>query len=221
MTAGLPDRWLDRLLRSRVVGVAFLFSGAALLMHILGQVPLRTGLSATFAASGVVVVVAWRRGDAGSRSRLKARIGVGLAAGVAALVVYDAAKLVLAAIDPSPFDPFGAIGLFGVLLAGPGASDAVVLGVGVGYHVLNGVLFGVAFSVLFGHRGVLAGALWGLFLEGFQSALYPGWLDVAFYREFLGISFLAHVAYGATLGYLCQRWLRTRIGGSPREGFGR
>ena len=207
-----PTGWLARPPRSRVVGVVFLFSGAALLMHILAQVPLRTGLATTFGVAGFAVVLVWRREDDAGRRRLKARVGVGLAAGVAALVVYDVAKWVLAAVDPSPFDPFGAIGTFGVLLAGPGASAPVVLGAGVGYHVLNGVLFGVAFCVLFGHRGVVAGALWGLFLELFQSTLYPGWLDVRFYAEFLGISFLAHVAYGATLGYLCKRWLRTRTG---------
>lgn len=206
-----------RLLRSRLVGVAFLFSGAALVMHILAAVPLRAGLVTTFAAAGLVLTAAWRRSDGPARARLRSRVVVGVAAGVVALAAYDAAKWLLGRVDPSPFDPFGAIRTFGVLLAGPAASDTVVVAAGVAFHVLNGVLFGVAFCVLFGHRGVVTGVLWGLFLELFQSALYPGWLDIRFYQEFLGISFLGHVVYGATLGFLCQRWLRRRVDGRLRE----
>jgi hypothetical protein len=199
-----------RLRESRLAGGAFLFSGAALLMHILGRVPLRAGLAAAFVAAVVAFGVVWQRQDPAARSRLGSRVVVGLGAGVVALVVYDLTKWVLGRLDPSPFDPFGAITTFGVLLAGPAAGDGTIVAAGVGYHVLNGVLFGVAFSVLFGHRGTIAGVAWGLFLELFQSTLYPGWLDIRFYAEFLGISVLGHVAYGATLGYLCQRWLRTR-----------
>ena len=49
------------------------------------------------------------------------------------------------------------------------------------------------------------GALWGLFLEAFQLTLYPDWLGIRFVDEFVRISALSHLAYGASLG-LIARW---------------
>ena len=45
----------------------------------------------------------------------------------------------------------------------------------------------------------------GLFLEAFQLTLYPDWLGIRFVDEFVRISALSHIAYGASLG-LIARW---------------
>ena len=53
--------------------------------------------------------------------------------------------------------------------------------------------------------------------ELFQLALYPGWLHVSFYDEFLRTSVAGHLAYGSVLGLACvvlaRRGQRNRFGG--------
>lgn len=148
-------------------------------------------------------------------------MAVGIAAGLVATIVYDATKTVLSQLDPSPYDPFEAIRLFGLLLVGSGAGPAAVAGAGTAFHFLNGTSFGLAYALLFGRDGrgslryaLLSGMGWGLFLETFQLTLYPGWLDVRFYEEFARISALSHVAYGGSLGILARFALRRTF---PRE----
>lgn len=193
---------------TRTVGVVFLFSGAALLMHILWEFPLPIGLGGTVVLAVGGFVSVWRRINHSVREQLITHLKIGVVAGFAATVVYDIVKWGLAAIDPSQFDPFGAVPTFGALLLGPSAPEGWLMAAGIGYHALNGVTFAVAYSILFGYRGILAGIGWGVFLEAFQFTLYPGWLNItAFYAEFITVSFLSHVAYGATLGYVCQRGL--------------
>ena len=54
---------------------------------------------------------------------------------------------------------------------------------------------------------LVSGVGWGLFLETFQLTLYPGWLNITTYKEFVTISFLGHIVYGLVLGALGHRWL--------------
>lgn len=201
-----------------VVGVAFLFSGAALLMHILQGVSLPVGLAGTVAVAIGTFAYVWRQLHPIVRTRLRQHVRVGVVAGALALVAYNTAKWGLATLDPSAFDPFGAIPIFGALLIGSSAPEGWLMAAGIGYHVLNGVTFAVAYSILFGQRGILFGVGWGIFLEVFQFTLYPGWLNTgAFYAEFVTISFLAHVAYGGTLGYVCKRGLMRTMNDGRRQ----
>jgi hypothetical protein len=87
----------------------------------------------------------------------------------------------------------------------------MIITAGIAFHVLNGIAFGTSYCALFGTRGVRAGIAWGVFLEVFQLTLYPGWLDIRFYREFATISALSHVAYGAVLGFTCRAALRAPL----------
>ena len=203
-------RWL--------LGVAALFSGAALLAHILFGVSLVLGLLVIGGAAAVLVVFAMRRMSPPERRRIRSIVVAGVGAGILATVCYDAAKTVLSQLDPSPFDPFEATRAFGILLLGETAHPLAVQVAGVGLHLLNGTAFGVAFTVLFAREGalttpraVLYGLGWGLFLELFQLTLYPGWLDIRTYREFATITALSHIVYGATLGLIGRWLLRRRI----------
>ena len=51
-----------------------------------------------------------------------------------------------------------------------------------------------------------------LFLEVFQLTLYPGWLDIGFYAEFVQISAISHLVFGATLGMVVRYGLRRGLG---------
>ena len=162
---------------------------------------------------GVLAVAAVVRLSAPGTSRaLGRRIAVGAGAAVVATIVYDVTKAILATADPSPYNPFEAVRIFGEILIGTGQPDALTRAVGWVFHGVNGITFGVAYSLLFAPsstrgRAALTGIAWGVFLETFQLTLYPGWLNVKFLAEFQTISFLAHVAFGAALGLLSRALL--------------
>ena len=197
------------------VGVAALFSGAALLGNILFGFSLVLGLVVVGGAAAAVAALAIRGMTADERRRLRRVVVAGVIAGLVATVCYDIVKAALSQVDPSPYNPFEATRVFGTLLLGEGAPEAALQAAGIGLHLLNGTAFGVAFTVLFGREGrltmpsaLLFGIAWGLFLELFQITLYPGWLDIRAYREFATISALSHVVYGATLGLTGRALLR-------------
>jgi hypothetical protein len=189
--------------------VAFLalFSGIALLLNIIFSVDLRLGLGAlVILVVGAFASLLRRASDAERRTILRT-LAYGAVAGVIGTLVYDVARTILAIIDQSPYRPFEAIVVFGQLLLGSQARDAGVILTGGLFHILNGSSFGVAFTFVavtrhrIGIKRLIAlGVGWGLFLESFQMLLYPDWLGITYFREFLTISALGHVAYGATLG---------------------
>ena len=194
------------------VGAGALFSGAALLGNIIMGVP----LPVTLATMALVVIVgttflAWRSTPA-RRRRMLRTAAIGMAAGILATLIYDAAKFALSQLDPTPYNPFEATRIFGQLLLGETAAPGLVVVAGTAFHLLNGTMFGLAYTALFAREGrssvvyaALTGAVWGLFLEAFQLTLYPDWLGIRFVDEFVRISALSHLAYGASLG-LIARW---------------
>lgn len=136
------------------------------------------------------------------------RTVAGLASGVCATAVYDLTRLALVNAFALRVQPFEAIPLFGQLLLGTQEPSSAAELLGISYHILNGAGLGAAFVIVAGARGPLAGIVWAVVLELFMVALYPGWLDIRARNEFIGVS-AAHLAYGATLGAVARRLLRT------------
>ena len=188
----------------RLFAPCAMFSGAALLAHILTGVSLALALVFSAGLLGLAVTIGWSRAKPAARALVRRRAGVGILSGLLATVAYDLSKYGLSQWDPSPYNPFEALRIFGVLLVTSAAPPSLIYVAGAAFHFLNGMSFGVAYSFLFGDKGILAGIVWGLFLELFQLALYPGWLDIRFYQEFAVISAFSHVIYGACLGISCQ-----------------
>jgi len=196
----------------RVLGILAPVSGAALVAQIIVNLPLTAGLGIGFGSLGGVV--AWRVARLSGADRiLLARVALaGALAGLAATLAYDASKAVLSTLDPSPYDPFEATRRFGVLLTPAGSAPITQYAVGGAYHLTNGISFGVAYALLFGaagrrspRRALATGMAWGLILETFQVALFPGWLGIAFMGEFVAISALSHLVYGAVVGLGSRR----------------
>ncbi|MDQ3930302.1 MAG: hypothetical protein M3328_14305 [Chloroflexota bacterium] len=202
----------------RLVGVLALFSGAALLTHIIWRVSLPLALALAVVVLVVSAVTLWRRATVAQRTMLARLLKVGAASGLIATVSYDAAKFALSQLDPSPYNPFEAVRIFGTLLLGETASSAAIYGAGTAFHLLNGVSFGVAYCFLFRRQGIIAGVAWGLFLEMFQLTLYPGWLNIRLYSEFAQISAISHIVYGLVLGKACQVGLTRIAGAGPTRG---
>ncbi|MBA3688368.1 MAG: hypothetical protein H0W81_06025 [Chloroflexi bacterium] len=191
------------------------FSGVALLLNILGGVSLVLALGVMTALLLIVLVAVLRVSLAESRGWMLRTIAAGIGVGLSATIIYDLTKTLLSQLDPSPFDPFHVIAIFGALIVGSDADPALIAAAGTALHLLNGTSFGVAYLFLFARdgrttlrRALLTGVGWGLFLETFQLTLYPGWLDIRLYQEFATISALSHIVYGATLGLLGRFVLR-------------
>lgn len=210
----LPRRWVE----NGVIGVALLANGAALVLHIVRGFALTPVLLILWAAGLVAIgaVIARARGEV--RRDLRHTFVAGVAAGLIATVAYDVAKALLSNLDPAPWNPFEATRVFGQALLGADAPDALARTVGWAFHFTNGATFAMSFAFILGNlamRGrtwaVGLGALWGLGLESFQLALYPGWLSISAVSEFQQVSFLSHLAYGATFGLLLLRWLPRRF----------
>lgn len=191
-----------------VLCVLSVFSGVALLIHILIGISLLIALAISAIAVALITSWLWHRSPPTQRSKIVMFASVGSLSGLVATFSYDVAKYVLSVWDPSTYNPFEAIRIFGVLLIGESAHEIAIITAGISLHLFNGVAFGIAYCSLFGQRGIIAGILWGIFLELFQMTLYPGWLDIRFYQEFMQISFLSHVMYGAVLGLMCRSGLR-------------
>lgn len=198
----------------RITGAGGLMSGAALVTHIVGGVSLRAALVTAALIVALGLGLALRRAHPAQRRRLGRAALAGAGAGLVATLAYDASRAALSVFDPSPYNPFEALRAFGVLLAGPSAPSAAILASGIAFHLLNGSAFGLAFGLLLGRRGLPAGVAWGLGLELFQLTLYPGWLDIRAYREFVQISATGHLVYGGVLGSISRRWIGSLEGGA-------
>lgn len=214
-------------LRTRIGAVAsgavFLASGASLVVYILTGAPMALVLGLlVLAGAGVVAFTVW--GDPVRRSRWLTRVRIGVPVGLVATVCYDLSRWALVEVAGFTASPFVAFPLFGQALVGDGGSGPLTA-LGVGFHLLNGVAFGIAYTVWFGHRPFWAGILFALGLEAFMLAIYPGWLDMRTIGEFTQLSMLGHVAYGTALGLMARGLLRRHerrsgpgVGSGPGSG---
>src|SRR5262249_8859519 len=203
----------------RLLAALPLASGAALIVHVLSGV----SLGATLLAAGGIVFLAglmlWRQLSPHARLEVRRRAVVGTLAGLAATGAYDSVRWALVTVFRYTFWPFDIFSIFGQAIAGGGLPAGVVTGIGVLYHYLNGVLFALAYTILFGRAGWWVGILWALGLEALMLSVYPGWLHPQAFGESLGVSLLGPVGYGPVLGLLTQRTLVGGLGW-PRRGGG-
>src|SRR5438094_6149869 len=97
----------------RVFGMSLLFSGVALVTHIVSGVSLRLALALGGFVPALAFVLVWRRMELNARRRLVRQLEVGLVAGVIATGAYDLTRFGLSGWDSSAYNPFEAIRIFG------------------------------------------------------------------------------------------------------------
>lgn len=172
-------------------GFVSLASGTALLATILFQIPLVPALAMGMAVVFGFIAILVTRSSEDIRRHVGRLLRAGLVGGVVATLAYDVSKALLSVADPTPYNPFEAIRIFGTILVGATAPTTLILASGIALHVLNGISFAVAYAQLvspFAMRSVRwamgTGMLWGLFLEMFQLTLFPGWMSIGFVAEF-------------------------------------
>ncbi len=92
-------------------------------------------------------------------------------------------------------------------MAAAGVSRARVLLAGYGWHVLNGVGFGVAYTLLFGAGAWWLALAWGLFIWAGMMVTMPVMMPtIAFpMPRFLAVPFVAHVVMAVPIGYYAQK----------------
>lgn len=134
---------------------------------------------------------------------------VGLAAGVVAAGALDAVRLTGFSLRwmPANLPP-----MFGLLILGPQSSPAQASIVGYLYHFLNGASFGLIYTLAVGRGRLAWGIGWGVVIWLLMMVTPPlllmgvGPFGVNFGPGIVATTFTAHVAYGAVLGVLAERW---------------
>jgi hypothetical protein len=206
----------------RFEGAAFMGTGAALVVHILLDVPLWLSVVTTVGLAATVLVLAARRHPADHAGGRQV-IGIGVLSATVALVAYDTTRLIVVEVFDHQVRPFDALPHFGAGLIGSSTPETAQWVAGALFHITNAVTFGIAYTVLAGQqptrrRGVTAGVLFGLGLEAMMLGFYPAWLQIPNLREFISMSLAGHIAYGATLGLLAQIRLDRLARSRPRPG---
>jgi hypothetical protein len=186
-----------------------LATGAALLVHLAISVALPLGIGLSFAGAIGLAALTWRRLSPELRVALRRRAILGIGIGVVSTLAYDATRLVLVWAVGFQFNPLETIRVFGQLLVGPSQPAALVFAAGALYHGANGIGFATALLLFVRRPGLRHGLAWAFILEAIMVSLYPGWLNLAAVDEFVSVSVVGHVVYGATLGILARRLVGT------------
>jgi hypothetical protein len=197
--------WVD-LRRRLLLATAPLSTGAAVIVTILVWpdsllIPAAILLGG---AAATATVVAWRLPGA-ARETIGRQVRIGLIAGAAATLTYDAVRYGLETLFTWSVDPFRAFTLFGQLLVGRNASPAALWVAGTAYHIINGLGFAIGYTLVVRRPGLVSAVIWGLVLETFTILLYPDWLGIRAVGEFFSMSMVGHIAYGLVLGAVATR----------------
>jgi hypothetical protein len=187
-----------------------LATGAALLAHVLVHVSLGLALLVAGAIILLVGIFTWGSLAPTAQAEFTRRIKAGLLAGLLALLAYDFLRWVIVTVFHYTFWPFDVFPIFGYAIAGPNLTPGLATAIGLLYHCTNGVFFAVAYAILFAPRNWWIGILWALGLEALMLSIYPGWLHIQAFNEFLSVSMLGHLAYGTVLG-TTSHWSWARL----------
>jgi hypothetical protein len=176
----------------------------SLLLYFLGTISLQAGtvclLSAELAGLLALLIRA-RRDNAEWFHKL---LFSGLWAGGLATLAYDIVRIPVA---HAGIPVFKAISYFGTVLVGVESPTPLSEILGWGYHLTNGISFGLMYAALVRKPRVYSAVIWGLALEAVM--LLTPYAEVFGYRrdaKFLAITIGAHVVYGLVLYLALRLW---------------
>ncbi|HSM57961.1 MAG TPA: hypothetical protein VK879_17535 [Candidatus Sulfomarinibacteraceae bacterium] len=196
---------VDKRQRTVFAGL-FLATGAALVVYVISGVSLLAAAGLALTIALVAGALLWQRAGLRGRQDMRRCLQAGVVAGFLATSAYDLSRFFLIEVTGIAFWPFDIFNIFGQALFGAGYSGAWVRLAGLVYHFANGIGFALAYTILAGRRGVWAGVVWAMILELLMVTIYPGWLGLEALNEFVQVSVIGHIVYGAVLGY-SARWL--------------
>jgi hypothetical protein len=180
-------------------------SGIALAISILTRRPLWLAVS-FIAVPGFIALTAMSVLIRGRQQELfLTRVRRGLVAGVAATAAYDVTRALVEIPGLASTNTFRAIPVFGTGLTGQPPTEPLALVAGWGFHIFNGLGFALAYTLVWAGRPWPWAVAYALGLEAAMIILYPSWLGMSLTAEFLSVSILGHVAFGAVLGVIARR----------------
>lgn len=176
----------------------------SLLLYFLGFNSFRSGAFwlLMIEAAGVLILWASLRDD--STREVGNLITSGVWAGGLATLAYDLVRIPVA---HAGVPVFKAISYFGTVMVGAESPTAASEVWGWGYHLSNGVSFGLMYAALVARPRVYSAVIWGLTLEAVM--LLTPYAEVFGYRrdaKFLAITIGAHVVYGLVLWAALRLW---------------
>lgn len=190
------------------LGILAFGSGLAFVAYVLSGISLAVTLAVVIGAGAIAARYLWAHSSLGRRAAASRRVRAGVLAGVAGLIAYDASRWILVAVVGFEFRPYGAFPGFGRALWGAAAEGWWVTASGFGFHVVNGLAFAVGYTLLARNPRPVSGVVFALGLEVAMVALYPTWLRISAVDEFVQVSMVGHIAYGAVLGWTARAALR-------------
>jgi hypothetical protein len=201
-------RKMETALRISVVACA-LVSLAALVLHVFHLLPMPFFLE-VFGVPSLLAIY----GLAAYARKINAQLltnglAVGIWAGLVATVVYDGVRYLVEHAHPFGYSGFVPILMYGSWITTRPESTLAAHIAGWLYHYWNGATFGVIYALTFGKRAWGWGVGYGIIMECCMLGLFPFFLRVTNKIDFILISMIGHLAYGATLGVLAQRYLKS------------
>lgn len=203
-----PDRRTQIALRWSLVACAFV-SLAALVAHVFHVLPMPFFLEVFGLPSLLVILALGAYAKKINAVMLTNGLWVGCWAGLAATVVYDGVRFVVEHLHPFGYSGFVPILMFGNWITGQPMYSLTAKIAGWSYHYWNGATFGVIYTLAAGRRFWLWGLAYGILMECCMLGLFPFFLRVSDKTGFIAISMIGHLFYGATLGVLAQKYLRS------------
>ena len=193
-------------LRWSLIGCA-LVSLAALVAHVFGILPMPFFLE-IFGIPSLLAMYAL----AAYAKKINARmltngLWVGLWAGLVATVVYDGVRYLVQHAHLFGYSGFVPILMFGGWITGRPMTSVAAKIAGWSYHYWNGATFGVIYTLAAGRTAWWWGVGYGVLMECCMLGLFPMFLKINNTFDFVAISMIGHLFYGATLGFLSQRYL--------------
>jgi hypothetical protein len=180
----------------------------ALVAHIVGVLPMPFFLEVFGVPSLVVIYALAAYARKISAHILTNALWVGFWSGLAATVVYDGVRFLVERGHLFGYNGFVPILLFGSWITGRPTTSTVARLVGWTYHYWNGATFGVIYALALGRKRWWWGVGYGILMECFMLGLFPLFLKVTNKVDFIAVSMIGHLFYGAVLGLLAERYLR-------------
>jgi hypothetical protein len=205
--AAVPARRTEQALRWSLIACA-LVSLAALVAHVFGILKMPFFLEIFGIPSLLVVYVLAAYAKKINADMLTNGLLVGFWAGFVASLAYDGVRYFVERAHLFGYNGFVPILMFGSWITGYPLHSVPAKIAGWTYHYWNGATFGVVYALAAGRRKWWWGLAYGVLMECCMLGLFPLFLRVTNRVDFIAVSMIGHLAYGGTLGWLTQKYLR-------------
>lgn len=176
---------------------------ATLLGHLYGVASMRTLTIVLWVPSTIAMLALWLRARRLGDTEFLLRARAGLIGGLWGTIGYDWCRVPLHVLGENPFPP---IRSYGMWVLGAAHSTPLTDLTGLLYHFSNGLTFGLIYAMAAFRRHWAWALVWGVGLESLAVASPFGHIyAIRYAANALVIAYVAHLFYGAPLGWTCKR----------------